>query len=193
MFEERNHQKTATNEEEKSTLLPRQCTVSQIYRNDSKTTWIALWIVSAPTLFSRSSSQQLLAVCRPRKNAPGKEVWLPWRSDIGNWDIFWCQRQIVLQKRHRIVRISVSPLKETMLMNKIEFCPKVVLLVRPGTCWVMCYIYKCVCVYIYIYIYIFICRKTDNNYPSGRNDLLMGQHYSVSVLLSHHQDHEGWY
>ena len=26
--------------------------------------------------------------------------------------------------------------------------------------------------YIYIYIYIYICRKTDNNDPSGRNDLL---------------------
>ena len=24
---------------------------------------------------------------------------------------------------------------------------------------------------IYIYIYIYICRKTDNNDPSGRNDL----------------------
>ena len=48
-------------------------------------------------------------------------------------------------------------------------------------------------IYIYIYIYIYICRKTDNNDPSGRNDLLTGWHYSVSVLLNHHQDHEGWY
>ena len=45
--------------------------------------------------------------------------------------------------------------------------------------------------YIYIYIYTYICRKTDNNNPSGRNDLLADQHYSVSVLLNHHQDHEG--
>ena len=56
----------------------------------------------------------------------------------------------------------------------------------------MCiYIYICMYIYIYIYIYIFICRKTDKNDPSGRNDLLTGQHYSVSVLLNHHQDHEG--
>ena len=45
--------------------------------------------------------------------------------------------------------------------------------------------------HIYIYIYVCVCRKTDNNDPRGRNDLLTGQHYSVSVLLNHHQDHEG--
>ena len=43
----------------------------------------------------------------------------------------------------------------------------------------------CVCVCVCV------CRKTDNNDPRGRNDLLTGQHYSVSVLLNHHQDHEG--
>ena len=36
-----------------------------------------------------------------------------------------------------------------------------------------------------------MCRKTDNNNPSGRNDLLTARHYSVSVLLNHHQDHGG--
>ena len=36
-----------------------------------------------------------------------------------------------------------------------------------------------------------ICSKTDNNDPSGRRDLLRGRHYSVLVLLYHHQDHEG--
>ena len=49
------------------------------------------------------------------------------------------------------------------------------------------------CVYIYIYIYIHICRKIDNNDPSGRRDLLRGRHYSISVLLNHHQDYERWY
>ena len=44
-----------------------------------------------------------------------------------------------------------------------------------------------------IYVCVCVCRKPDNNDPSGRNDLLTGQHYSVSVLLNHHQDHEGWY
>ena len=58
----------------KSALSPRQCTVSQVNRNDSKTTWIALQMVSALTLFSRSGPQQLLAVCQPQKNAPGKEI-----------------------------------------------------------------------------------------------------------------------
>ena len=33
-------------------------------------------------------------------------------------------------------------LEETILMNELEFCLKVVLLVRPGTYWVMCYGFK---------------------------------------------------
>ena len=98
MFEGKNHQKMATNEEEESTLSPRQCIMSQGDLNDGKTTWIALQIPSTPTLFSWSGPQQLLAVCRPQKNVPGKEIWLQWRSDIGNWGIFWGQKQIVLQK-----------------------------------------------------------------------------------------------
>ena len=76
---------------EKSTLSLKQCPVS-------------LWIDSAPALFSKSGSQQLLAVWRPQKNALGKEFWLQWRSDIRHWGVFWGQRQIILQKRHRIVR-----------------------------------------------------------------------------------------
>ena len=83
--------KTATNEE-KHALSPRQCTVSQVDHNNGKTTWIA----STPTLFSRSGPQWLLTVCRPQKNAPGKEIWFQWRSNIGNWG--------VPQKRHQIVR-----------------------------------------------------------------------------------------
>ena len=47
------------------------------------------------------------------------------------------------------------------------------------------------CVYIYIYTCIYICRKTDNNDPSGRNDLLRDRHYSISLLLNHHEDREG--
>ena len=69
VFEGRNCQKKATNEE-KSALSPRQCTVSQVYCNDGKTTWIA----STLALFSWSGPQQLLAVCRPQKNTPGKEI-----------------------------------------------------------------------------------------------------------------------
>ena len=63
----------ATTEEEKSALSPRQCTVSQVDCNNGKIIWIALRIGSAPTLFSRSSPQWLLAVCRPLKNAPERE------------------------------------------------------------------------------------------------------------------------
>ena len=119
----------------------RKCSVSQVDRNHDKTMWIALWIASAHTLFSRSGPQQLLAVCRPQKNAPGKEIWLQWRSDIENWGIFWGQRQIVLQKRHWVVREALESVyhpRRRLLMNKVEFCLKVVvLLVRPGTYWEM--------------------------------------------------------
>ena len=48
----------------------------QVDRNNDKTTWIALQITSAPTLFSRSGPQQLLADCRPQKNAPRQKAWL---------------------------------------------------------------------------------------------------------------------
>ena len=98
MFEGRNHQNTTRNEEEKSALSPRWCTMSQVDQNNSKTIWFALWIASAPTLFSRYRPQRLQAVCRPQKNTPEKEIWLQWRSDIRNWGVFWGQRQIVLQK-----------------------------------------------------------------------------------------------
>ena len=69
LIEGRNHQKTAINEEETSVLSQRQCTVSQIDRNDGKATWIALPIASTPTIFSKSGPQRLLAVYRPQKNA----------------------------------------------------------------------------------------------------------------------------
>ena len=97
----------AQNEEEKNARSPRQCTVSQVDPNDGKTTWIAFRIASAPIQFSRSGPQRLLAVCRPKKNALGKKICLPWRSDIGNWGVFWWQRQIVLQKKKKKKRIEL--------------------------------------------------------------------------------------
>ena len=39
--------------------------------HNGKTTWIEIWIASAPTLFSSSCLQRLLAVCRPQENSPG--------------------------------------------------------------------------------------------------------------------------
>ena len=47
-------------------------TMSQVDHNDNKTTWIALRIVFTPTLFSRSGSQWLLAVCRHQIMLQGK-------------------------------------------------------------------------------------------------------------------------
>ena len=52
--------------------------------------------------------QWLVAVCRPQKNAPGKEIWHQWRDDIGSWRVFGAQRQIVLQKSYRIVREALE-------------------------------------------------------------------------------------
>ena len=76
-------------------------TVSQVDCNESKITCIALQITSAPTLFSRTGLQWLLAVCKPQKNAAGKEIGLQWRSDIKNWGVFWGQRQITLYKKKK--------------------------------------------------------------------------------------------
>ena len=75
----------ATNEEEKNALSPRQCTMSQVKHNNGKTTRISLRIASTTTLFTRTGPQWLLAVCRPQKNAPGKEIWLQWRN--GYWKL----------------------------------------------------------------------------------------------------------
>ena len=61
--------------------------VSQVDRDDSKTTWIPLRI-SPATLCSRSGLLWPLAVCGSQKNATEKEIWLQWRNDNGNWGIF---------------------------------------------------------------------------------------------------------
>ena len=61
-FEGRNRQKRP---QMKSAFEPRQCTVSQVDRNDGKTTRIDLRIASAPTLLPISGPQRLLAVFRP--------------------------------------------------------------------------------------------------------------------------------
>ena len=70
-------------------------------------------------------SPELLAVYRPQKNAPGKEIWLQWRSDIRKWGVFWGQRQIVQQKRHWIVREALEsvyhPKKRLCWWIKLNF------------------------------------------------------------------------
>ena len=91
-FDRRNRQKNVHKWRRKSALSPRRCTVSQVVCNNDKTTWTALRIAFTPTLFSRSGPQWLLAVCRSQKNAPGKEIWLQWRSDIRNWGVFCGKR-----------------------------------------------------------------------------------------------------
>jgi hypothetical protein len=66
--------KTTSHEEEKSALSPRQCTVSQVDRNDGQIARIGLQIASTPPLFSSFGSQLLLPVRRPEKNARRKEI-----------------------------------------------------------------------------------------------------------------------
>ena len=91
-FKERNCKKMTPNEQEKSALSPKQCTASQVDRNDVKITWIALWIAFPSTVFSGSVSQWLLPVYKPKKNTPGNETWLQLRSGSWNWSAFWGQR-----------------------------------------------------------------------------------------------------
>ena len=76
------NKKTVTNEEEKSALLPRQCTVSQVDRNDSKTIWIELWTASAAhpifqiwPLVTTGYLQTSKECSRERDLAPMKWSW----------------------------------------------------------------------------------------------------------------------
>ena len=46
--------------------------MSWVDRNDGKSTWITLWIGSAPTLFSRSGSEWLLADAELKRMLQGK-------------------------------------------------------------------------------------------------------------------------
>ena len=125
--------------QEKSALSPKQCTMSQVNHNDGKSTWTALWIASAPTLFSRSGPQQQLAVCRPQKNAPMKKWYRKLRQ-------FWGQRQIVLQKRYQIVREALEsvyhPRKRLCWWIKSNFAQKLFYQLSPGLIgWCVIYIY----------------------------------------------------
>ena len=123
--------KTTTNEEAKSALSLRQCTVSQVNCNDGKTTWIALWIASATGCLQKECSREI-------DLAPLKK-WYRKLRHILRLKINRSTKKASNCKRS--VGISVSASKEPMLMNKVELCLKaVVLLVRPGTYWVMCYL-----------------------------------------------------
>ena len=97
----------------KSAVLPRQCTVRQVHENDGQIEWIKLRLASSPTIFSRSAPPpppppRLLALCSPKKNTPGKEILLQWWSGCRNWGLFWEERRIILQKRHRKVREALE-------------------------------------------------------------------------------------
>ena len=98
--------KMATNKEEKSALSPRQYTLSQVNRNDGKTTWIALWIASAPHPHLYSPDlvpQQLLAVFRHQKNAPGKDL-----APMKKWYQKLRPKTNCSTKRYRIVREALK-------------------------------------------------------------------------------------
>ena len=79
-------QKTATNEE-KVIFHQDNATCHKSIASMAKKYITALRIATTPTSFSRSNPQRLLGVCLPQKNAPGKEIWLQWRSNIGNWHL----------------------------------------------------------------------------------------------------------
>ena len=77
----------------KSVLSPRQCIVWQVDCNDGKTTWIVLWIASAPILFSRSAPSDYWLFVDLKRMLQGKR---PGFNDevIPETGIFWGQRQI---------------------------------------------------------------------------------------------------
>ena len=99
--------------EEKSALSPTQCTVSQVRCNNGKTTWIALWIASALTLFSRSGSPAITGCLQTSKECSRKRDLAPMKKR------YWKLRCILRPKTncstkkalncYRNVGISVLP------------------------------------------------------------------------------------
>ena len=87
-FEERNRKKTATNQEEKSAHSPRQCTMSQINQNDTKTTGIAFRIASRTRSILDIWPPVTTGCLQTSKECSRKEIWLLRRSDIENWGVF---------------------------------------------------------------------------------------------------------
>ena len=67
----------------------KECSFTKTKHKSIATMAKLLWIASLPTLFFRSGPKGLLTVCRPKQNTSGKEIWLQWRNDIGNWGVFW--------------------------------------------------------------------------------------------------------
>ena len=112
--------------------------MSQVIYKDDKTTWIALRTASTSTLFSRSDSQQLLAVCikimlQEKRFGSNEEVILETEAYFENKDKLFYKK--LLEKCwNQCITLEGD--------YKVEFCLKVILLVRPGTDWVMCYHYS---------------------------------------------------
>ena len=77
---------------------PRQCTVPRVDRSNGKIARIELWIASPCTVFSGSGSQRLLPVYRLKNIAPGKEIWLQWRSNCQKWSVFEVKDKLFYKK-----------------------------------------------------------------------------------------------
>ena len=137
----------------KNVLSPRQCILSQVHRNDGKTTWILLRIAFAPILFSRSGPPATTGCFKTSKECS-------WQRDLVPMKWYRKLRRILRPKTNCSTKKGIELLekrwKETMLMNKVEFCLKVVLLVRPGTYRVMYDNFIC---YVKINVIIF-CSPT---------------------------------
>ena len=79
---------------EKGALSTRHCTISQVNHNDGKTTWIALWIAFAPTLFYRSGPPTATSCLQTSKERSKKRDLTPMK----NW----------YQKLRRILRPKIN-------------------------------------------------------------------------------------
>ena len=141
----------ATNEEEKSVLSPRQCTMSQVDRNDGKLHELHFKSLPHPDSPDLASSDywlfaDLKRILQGKRFGSNEELYrklkciLRPKTNCSTKKTSNCQR-------------SVGIKKETTLMNKVEFCLKVVdLLIRLGTYW-MCHIY----IYRHTYIHTYTC------------------------------------
>ena len=72
-----------------SCLILRLCIIYfSILNKYLRSTIFAFTYTSSSLIFTFVPSWCTGPVCWPEKNAPGKEIWLQWRSDCWNWGLF---------------------------------------------------------------------------------------------------------
>ena len=135
-------QKTAARGAQEDHVPPRQRAVSQVTKNDGEIVRIRLLTAAAPTVFSRSCPQRLLALCTTSKMTGREKISFRQRDDHRMWEVFCTSRQIILQKRYWNVRKTLDWLyhssRELSWWIKTIFGKKCFFPICLATYWPMC-------------------------------------------------------